>query len=69
MAVELQERAELIEERINVIMRRAALDYIETLLNKIHELPADEFIQLSDGVIRSASIEAANLLVDSIKVR
>lgn len=69
MAVELKERAELLEERINAIMRRAALEYIETLLGKIHELPADEFIQLSDGVIRSASIEAANLLVDSIKVR
>ena len=64
-----QHNAELLNERISAVMRRAALDYVKTLLDKVHELPADEFLQLSDGVIRSASVEAANLLIASIETR
>lgn len=71
MAIELiheqQEQAIALEKRISDVMTRAAYRYIKLLIKEADRLPANEFLELSDGIIRSASLEAVKLLTNSIQ--
>lgn len=64
---EQQEKAVEVQQQISEIMNKAAFDYTELALRTINSLPANDFILQSDSLIRSASIQAAELVVNLVK--
>lgn len=55
-----------LNRRIRVAIHKAVKSYNELCLSKIDKLPADDLLELSDGIIRSTSVEVASLVINTI---